>query len=225
FAFPDSFIFFGILHSIAAASLVGLLLLRLPAALWVVLAIAAFALPHVARSAAFDHPALWWVGLSQTIPRSNDYVPLLPWLGPFLLGMAAARFLAGRLATFDGAVMPARPSRWKNLLAAAGRHSLAIYLLHQPLLIAIVFLASQIAPAAEPDPQSSYLESCSSACSGTRDAAFCERFCGCTLEGLVAEDLFDDLNAGRIDTVTDPRIAALSEQCTARAGTDMDTRQ
>lgn len=97
FAFPNTFIFFGILHSIAAASLVGLLFLPLPAIVSFVAAAAAFAAPLYLRSAIFDAPYLWWVGLSETIPRSNDYVPLLPWLAPFLLGLGTAKLVHARL--------------------------------------------------------------------------------------------------------------------------------
>ncbi|TIY10607.1 MAG: DUF1624 domain-containing protein, partial [Mesorhizobium sp.] len=73
-ATPDSFIFFGILHEIALASLLGLAFLRLPALLTLVVAAFVITAPLYLRSEIFDHPALWWVGLSATNPRSNDYV-------------------------------------------------------------------------------------------------------------------------------------------------------
>lgn len=89
-AIPQAFIFFGILHAMAAASLVGLLFLRFPPILTTIIAIAAIVAPDYLRSELFDTPFLWWVGLGSRAPASFDYVPLLPWLGPFLLGMAAA---------------------------------------------------------------------------------------------------------------------------------------
>ncbi|MDG4648084.1 heparan-alpha-glucosaminide N-acetyltransferase [Roseibacterium sp. SDUM158017] len=132
----DAFIFFGILHSIAAASLVGMLLLRLPALALAGLAALAFVAPQVARAELFDPWWLWWTGL-QTVPiRSVDYVPLAPWLGPFLLGLAAGRIgtatgLWHRLAAWRGSPVAQR-------LAWPGRHSLIVYLAHQPVLIALV---------------------------------------------------------------------------------------
>lgn len=218
FAFPQTFIFFGILHAIAAASLVGLLFLRLPVVLTLLAAAAAVAAPLYLRAPVFDHPALWWVGLSVEVPRSNDYVPLLPWIAPVLLGIALARLfvasaLPERLAGFGNATK----SRWKSLLEAAGRHSLAIYLVHQPVLIALVYGFSLVFPAPAADPAVSYTKSCMRACQGERDAGFCQSFCGCTLDALVKQNLFADLNRGAIDVATDQRIATLSMQCTADA--------
>lgn len=220
FAFPQTFIFFGILHAIAAASLVGLLFLRLPVVVTLAAAAAAVAAPLYLRAPVFDHPALWWVGLSVEVPRSNDYVPFLPWIAPVLLGIALARLfvasaLPERLAGFGNIVK----SRWKSLLEAAGRHSLAIYLVHQPVLIALVYGVSLVFPAPAADPAVSYTKSCMRACEGERDAGFCRTFCGCTLDALQKQNLFTDLNRGAIDVATDERITTISMQCTAEAET------
>ena len=226
FAFPDTFIFFGILHAIAAASLVGLLFVRLPVVVTLLLAAAAVAAPLYLRAPLFDHPALWWVGLSVNVPRSNDYVPLLPWLAPVLLGIALARLfvasaLPERLAGFGGATKV----WWKSLLEKAGRHSLAFYLIHQPLLIALVYGFSLVVPAPAADPAVGYTKSCLRACGNERDAGFCQSFCGCTLDRLVGQNLFADLNRGTIDVTTDERITAISSQCTANAETRTDLKE
>ncbi len=63
-AVPGAFIFFGILHEIALASLLGLAFLRLPALVTLVVAAAVIAAPFYARAAMFDHPWWWWLGLS-----------------------------------------------------------------------------------------------------------------------------------------------------------------
>lgn len=219
FAFPGSFIFFGILHAIAAASLVGLLFLRLPALVTFLAAAAAFGAPLYLRSTVFDTPALWWVGLSETIPRSNDYVPLLPWLAPFLLGLGAAKLFhpmlvaRWRLAQVD----EGNRRLWIKPLAFGGRHSLAIYLIHQPLLIGLVYAFSLIVPAPVPDPALAYRQNCEQACNSQDPAIPCSTFCGCTLDRLKAQDLFEDLNLGKIDLRTDERIARIATQCTMEA--------
>lgn len=216
FAFPDTFIFFGILHAIAAASVIGLLFLRLPAAVSLIVAAAAIAAPFYLRSPIFDAPWLWWVGLSQTLPRSNDYVPLLPWLGPFLLGLAAAKLFHARLV----AALSTRPSTgerdrlWMRPFVFGSRHSLAIYLLHQPLLIGLVYLFTLISPPTLPDPKQAYRNNCVAACKQGNPAVPCNDFCGCTLDLLVQQNLFDPLNRGEIDVSTDERIARIARQCT-----------
>jgi uncharacterized membrane protein len=60
-----------------------------------------------------------------------DYRPLLPWFGVVLLGIAAGNFLyAGRKPSGGATPAPVRP------LAFIGRHTLFIYLVHQPVLLA-----------------------------------------------------------------------------------------
>ncbi|WP_421593747.1 DUF1624 domain-containing protein [Shinella sp. M27] len=226
FAFRETFIFFGILHAIAAASVLGLLFLRLPVIVTLVAAAAAVAAPLYLRAPLFDHPALWWVGLSVNIPRSNDYVPLLPWIAPVLLGIVFAKLFAAstlpeRLAGFGGLTNV----RWKTLLEAAGRHSLAIYLIHQPVLIALVYGFSLVMPAPAPDPAVGYVKSCMRACEPERGAGFCQSFCGCTLNGLQDQNLFADLNRGAIDVTTDERIGAISSQCTTESETKTDLKE
>lgn len=143
-AMPDAFIFFGILHAIAAASLVGLALRRLPVAVLILLALAVLWLPQMMRFALFDPAWLWWTGLQAASIRSVDYVPLFPWLAPFLFGVAAAKLMS-RAGLWDrlGLWQPpgaARPLLW------AGRNSLLVYLIHQPILIALVWGIAQLRP-------------------------------------------------------------------------------
>ena len=224
FAFPQTFIFFGILHAIAAASLIGLAFVRLPVIVTLAAAALAVIAPLYLRSPVFDHPALWWVGLSIDVPRSNDYVPLLPWIAPVLLGIALGRlFASSTLPERLAARAAKRPGT--SLLERAGRHSLAIYLLHQPVLIALVYAFSLVVPAPAADPAVGYAKSCMRACDGERDKGFCERFCGCTLDRLVDQKLFADLNSGAIDVATDERIGTISAQCTADAETGPDLKE
>ena len=226
FAFPQTFIFFGILHAIAAASLIGLLFVRLPVAVTLLAAAAAVAAPLYLRAPLFDHPALWWVGLSIEVPRSNDYVPLLPWIAPVLLGIALARlFVANPLPERLAGYGTTTKVWWKTLLERAGRHSLAIYLIHQPLLIGLVYGFSLVVPAPAADPAVGYTKSCMRACEAERDNGFCQSFCGCTLDRLQEQNLFADLNRGAINVATDERIATISSQCTIDAETRIDLKE
>lgn len=213
---PDAWIFFGILHSIALASLIGLLFLRMPVIVTLAAAAAAIALPAFYRSAIFDTPWLWFAGLSEQLPRSNDYVPLFPWIGALLVGIAVARLLVdyGLLARLSR--LPDGPGwlRW------GGRHSLTIYLLHQPVLIALVFAVSQIVPPPAPDPVQSYIGSCEPACAQQGNTpALCQAFCSCTLEKLQAQNLLEPLQSGTILPDQDERILTLASECTAKVQT------
>lgn len=128
---PGGPIWFGILHAIAAASLLGLIALRLP---WpVTLAVAAliFAAAWGPRFPAFDPIWLVWTGLAESRPMMGDYVPLVPWAAPALAGIAVAKAL--RIDLWPGRA----PSRAVHRLTFPGRHSLIIYLIHQPILIGL----------------------------------------------------------------------------------------
>lgn len=212
FAFPGAAIYFGILHAIAAASVIGLLFLRLPVAVTLITAIAVLAAPHYLSGPAFDSFWLLWLGLAETPLRSNDYVPLLPWLAPVLIGIVAAR-LCIRFGLLS------KMAEWRNmprLLTLAGRHSLTFYLVHQPILIGLVYLFSLVYPAPKPDPAQSYLGSCEVSCTGGgNEAGFCKRFCGCTLDKLGQQDLLTPFLEGKINPNEDERIGAIAESCSS----------
>ncbi len=219
-ATPDGFIFFGILHQIALASLLGLAFLRLPAPVTLAAAGLVIAAPHYLRSEIFDHPALWWLGLSPADPRSNDYVPLFPWFGAVLAGIGAAKIAAssGLFAWLAGLPLP----RWTRPLDFAGRHSLAFYLIHQPVLIACVWLFSQVMPAESRSPQAGFIESCQASCVESRDAAFCSRYCGCMLDRLQKGGMFEKLYQGDRSAGLQGRVRDLASTCTAETDDAME---
>jgi len=132
--FPRSYVFFGILHFIALASLLGLPFLNRR---WLALGggMALLGVGIYWSHPFFDGAPWQWVGLMTHKPITEDYVPLLPWFGVVLLGMAAGTALRGVKAK-------RREGGWRGALAFAGRHSLPIYLLHQPLLMGLLFLVT-----------------------------------------------------------------------------------
>lgn len=211
-ATPGGFIFFGILHHIALASLVGLAFLRLPALVTLAAAVAAVAAPWWLRSHVFDHPALWWVGLSAQVPRSNDYVPLFPWIAAVLSGIAAARtaHATGLFARLEQLPLP----RWTRLVQAAGRHSLAVYLLHQPLLISGVFLFSLAMPPAAIPQQASFMQACTAQCREMRHQRFCASYCTCMLDRLAADDDLDAVYDGAPTPEAQQRLLEAVSACT-----------
>jgi uncharacterized membrane protein len=145
--FPTSYIYFGVLHAIAVMLVVVRLTARWGAWLWLAGAIA-IALPHVAPGTHAAWPALeplnhmqWnWLGWISRKPVTQDYVPLLPWLGVMWWGMAAGQWLLREWpALVQGRIAAgARPLAWM------GRWSLSWYMLHQPILIGLLMAAQLV---------------------------------------------------------------------------------
>ncbi|KQT50474.1 hypothetical protein ASG52_06550 [Methylobacterium sp. Leaf456] len=138
FAFPDSYIFFGILHCIALSSLLGLPFVFAPVWLTALTAMAVLLAPALIAHPLLDAPELYFLGLGRLRPDTNDWVPLFPWFGMVLAGIALARLggpasVSGPLARWRARSRPARAA------AFAGRHSLAVYLVHQPVLLAVLY--------------------------------------------------------------------------------------
>ncbi len=215
-AFPDSYIFFGILHHIAAASVLGLLALRLPTSAALALAGTVFVAPVLFQHPAFSHPALVWLGLAPVPPRTNDFVPLLPWFGWVLSGIAAGRALLGT-PRFAAAFALRPASRPVRVMAAAGRHSLAIYLLHQPILIGLVWLAVQLG-VARPVPAGStdFGTTCTAECIAQgAEESMCRRVCSCIVEDLAGGPLLAD-RAAPLSPADERRLSEAIDRCRAK---------
>lgn len=130
FAVPEAWVRYGILHSIAVSSVLALPFLRLPAPLTALVGILALLLP---RWIEIEAPWLFWTGLARPVPPQVDFEPVFPWIAPVLLGLAAAK--AGSRLGWSERLRVADPAPWLDRLAWPGRHSLSIYLIHQPVLI------------------------------------------------------------------------------------------
>ena len=143
--FPNSWIYFGVLHGMA----VMLVLCRLTAHwghwLWVLGAVP-IALGAAAQSlhalfpalAVFDLKALTWLGLVSHKPVTEDFVPLLPWLGVMWWGMALGQWGVARGWLLWRVPSQGLQSMVLPRLAFIGRWSLCWYMLHQPLLIGLL---------------------------------------------------------------------------------------
>jgi uncharacterized membrane protein len=151
--YPKSFIYFGTLHGIAVmlvlTRLMALALARVPTglrvAILVVLALLLIALKFIAAhglsapssaelALKMNSPSWNWLGWVNVKPITEDYVPLIPWLGVMCLGLAVGQaWMARRTQANPVAHAPAQaPLRG---LAWLGRWSLSYYMVHQPVLI------------------------------------------------------------------------------------------
>jgi uncharacterized membrane protein len=133
--FPRSFISFGVLHGMAVL----LIAMRLSAGagrwLWP-LGLAALVLPHLVQHPWFDTRWTNWVGLVTRLPVTEDFVPVLPWLGVVWWGMAAGQWVLTRRRAWLTGALPGL----LQPLAVLGRWSLSFYMLHQPVLIGLLSL-------------------------------------------------------------------------------------
>jgi uncharacterized membrane protein len=139
--FPASWISFGVLHAIVVMLILARLASRhlprpaemstpLRLALLVV-AVAAVLLPLAIQHPAFDNRWLNPLGLVTHKPRTEDHVPLLPWLAPLIAGWVAGGWLLQQRPDWLAGRVPAA----LQPLAALGRWSLTAYMVHQPVLM------------------------------------------------------------------------------------------
>ena len=98
-------------------------------------------LPNLVQHPLFDTRWTNWVGLVTRKPVTEDYAPLLPWLGVVWWGLAAGRWVLNERPAWASGSLPGR----LQALAVLGRWSLSFYMLHQPVLIGMLMLWVQFA--------------------------------------------------------------------------------
>ncbi len=102
------------------------------------------ALPWWVADPFFNAASLQWLGLGTVVSSTKDYTPLLPWFGVMLLGVYAG----SNLEHCQVCLRPLPRWGWIRGLSWLGRNSLAVYLLHQPLLMALFWLVVKVMPDA-----------------------------------------------------------------------------
>ena len=211
FAIPGGFIFFGILHAIALFSVLALPFLRLP---WWATVLAALLIGTVGltfTNDVFEAPWLWWVGMSPTPPLSNDYVPLFPWFAATLLGVATAQAMSPSL--WGKAAATPIPSPAGQPLSFIGQHSLVYYLVHQPIMLVLIWCFQFV--TGPPDFTPAFSQLCQRQCVAVQSQAFCQTYCGCMRNKLVNGSLMADVGSGALNLSVDPKGRAIVQACTA----------
>ena len=133
FAGKGIIIYMGVLQCLGLCMMLWPLFRRCPDWALVALGLAMMIAGWYLRTQSFPFWLLTPLGFAPYGFTSSDYFPLLPNLGYFLLGaVAGKRAYAGRKSLFPTETPPLGLFRW------LGRHSLMVYLLHQPVLAAIV---------------------------------------------------------------------------------------
>lgn len=179
--FPDEYAYFGVLHLIALSSLLALPLVRAPLPLVlgiaVVVMVAAFF-----NTPVFDTRPLSWIGFFQVTPPTTDLVPLFPWFGVVLVGMIGMR-LALRAPGFAAIAALDLRDPLSRVLRGIGRWSLLFYLLHQPVILGVIYPLSMLHQQQVQTSQLQFVRECTASCGALgREAAFCTAYCGCALD-------------------------------------------
>lgn len=126
FLFPENWIYFGTLHAIFLCSFLAIPFLKTPKlnfALFLILFVPTWAGDWTWPWIKMNHPSM-------------DYIEPFPWLGAMLLGISMGHFQLQRFKI---------PSfRIFKYISWAGKHSLWIYLIHQPILFGCLLIYSKI---------------------------------------------------------------------------------
>ena len=134
---------FGILHCLAVCILIYGLSFKAAKPGTIAAAAAAVFIMSAARSLllpAGTVPFDWLLpfGITGGAYMSVDYFPLLPWLGVFLAGTVLGKTVYARKRSLIRRPWP------ETFINGAGRHSLLIYIVHQPIILAFLYLLGLI---------------------------------------------------------------------------------
>lgn len=142
FIYPhNGFIVFGIIHFLAAAVLLsaffaGFRYLNL------VLGIILIAAGPLMEGIVSQTPFLLWLGIKFPGFYTLDYYPLIPWLGFMLIGIFIGKTL---YPNGERAFKLKKPEGIASEIAEKiSKNSLAIYLIHQPVLVALILAATYV---------------------------------------------------------------------------------
>ncbi len=132
-------IWFGVLHCLGACMLLWGIFRRLPG--WCLLILGGIMIAagmYLWDMPPVDHPYLIPLGFTYPGFESSDYFPLLPNLGFFLVGAVLGRLLYSKKESLLPQV--SENNILVKILLFFGKHSLIIYLVHQPLLSGLCML-------------------------------------------------------------------------------------
>lgn len=139
---PEATIVFGILHFLGFAIVLGYFFLNtktinIPIALIVI--IIGFILRGISTSVDW----FLWIGLHSSGFTTLDYFPIFPWFAVFLIGITAGNALYPEYRrTFS--FLQETDGFLPMTLVKPGQKSLMIYLVHQPVIIAILYLLGMV---------------------------------------------------------------------------------
>jgi uncharacterized membrane protein len=130
---PEYFVKFGILHFLGLAVLIYPLVKKLDYKLLFTFSITSIYIGNILSTKTVETSYLFPVGLASRHFSSMDYYPLLPWFGVFLFGVVLGKQVYKNKRGGN-------PPQILKPFTYLGKHSLLIYLIHQPILLGLFYL-------------------------------------------------------------------------------------
>ena len=146
--FGSAFIFFGILHLLAACSIFSLLIYRLPIVILIILGVTLILVPDYYYASdyyndnLFSNKYLAWTGLYNGKTGSVDFYAFMPWSSAFVFGLACSKvFIKSRRSTSVSPLSFKEEKKgfFSSTMLWLGRNSLLVYLIHQPILYGLFY--------------------------------------------------------------------------------------
>lgn len=130
---------FGILHFLGICMILYPLFKPMKGYLLILLATSIIIVGNIFAGITVHNELLFPIGLTTSTFSSSDYYPLLPWMGVFLYGVFAGRTLYSNRKSLFGFEMMDNP------VMMLGRHTLLVYIIHQPLILLFLELIDRFA--------------------------------------------------------------------------------
>lgn len=142
FLIPEAYIKFGILHLIGVAVIISYPLLRFR---WTAIIIGAVVVivGMFLQGYRFETPYFFWLGITPRHFTALDHFPIFPYWGIVLIGLGIGNRLYKNFVR-NFRFFDIKKNLPCHIFTFLGRHSLLIYLLHQPLLIGILLLLQKV---------------------------------------------------------------------------------
>lgn len=135
---PQLAVNFGILHFLALCAIMSPMLKKLNKYIMLAGGTIAIMLNYIVAKIFVTYDYLFVFGIYSDKFFSSDYYPLIPWLGVFLSGLALGKELySPKKSIFKYTLR-------NNPISGAGKHTLLYYLIHQPIIIGILYIIKYI---------------------------------------------------------------------------------
>ncbi len=134
---PQEFIIFGVLHFIGLSIILAYPFLKRKY-FSLIIGIIIIIVGIYLESLRFDFSWLMWLGFVPSTLQTVDYFPIFPWFGIVLLGIFFGRLLYKNYRR-QFKLPDLSSNFFVRIFSFIGRNSLIIYLIHQPILIVVLY--------------------------------------------------------------------------------------